>query len=430
MFKLLSSALKDKDIRSRILYTVMVIVIFRIGAHITVPGVNVAAVQTLADTGLFNILNTFGGGALKQYSIFAMGVSPYITASIVVQLLQMEIVPSFTEWAKQGEVGRRKLNQATMYLTIFVAFMQSIGISIGFNTLAGFGLLRSTTLVAYLSIATVLTAGTLLVTWLGEQITQKGIGNGVSIIIFSGIVAQLPEGMYSFYQQLVSNPNTGNLRRTVFASSILLLALVIVVIVIYFEQAKRKIPVQYSRRATGAKQTAHLPLKINSAGVIPVIFASSFMAVPSTVLGFFSAQYSQEGWFQTLSTVFNYQQPVGAAIYVLLIIVFTYFYSLIQVNPEKVAENLQKQNGYIPSVRPGKSTEDFITQVINRLSTVGSIYLGLVALTPIVAASLFQLPSGVALGGTSLLIVVGVALETAKQIEGKLMKRNYQGFIQ
>lgn len=199
MFKLLSSALKDKDIRSRILYTVMVIVIFRIGAHITVPGVNVAAVQTLADTGLFNILNTFGGGALKQYSIFAMGVSPYITASIVVQLLQMEIVPSFTEWAKQGEVGRRKLNQATMYLTIFVAFMQSIGISIGFNTLAGFGLLRSTTLVAYLSIATVLTAGTLLVTWLGEQITQKGIGNGVSIIIFSGIVAQLPEGMYSFY---------------------------------------------------------------------------------------------------------------------------------------------------------------------------------------------------------------------------------------
>ena len=430
MFKLLSSALKDKDIRSRILYTVMVIVIFRIGAHITVPGVNVAAVQTLADTGLFNILNTFGGGALKQYSIFAMGVSPYITASIVVQLLQMEIVPSFTEWAKQGEVGRRKLNQATMYLTIFVAFMQSIGISIGFNTLAGFGLLRSTTLVAYLSIATVLTAGTLLVTWLGEQITQKGIGNGVSIIIFSGIVAQLPEGMYSFYQQLVSNPNTGNLRRTVFASSILLLALVIVVIVIYFEQAKRKIPVQYSRRATGAKQTAHLPLKINSAGVIPVIFASSFMAVPSTVLGFFSAQYSQEGWFQTLSTVFNYQQPVGAAIYVVLIIVFTYFYSLIQVNPEKVAENLQKQNGYIPSVRPGKSTEDFITQVINRLSTVGSIYLGLVALTPIVAASLFQLPSGVALGGTSLLIVVGVALETAKQIEGKLMKRNYQGFIQ
>ena len=430
MFKLLSSTLKDKDIRSRILYTVMVIVIFRIGAHITVPGVNVAAVQTLADTGLFNILNTFGGGALKQYSIFAMGVSPYITASIVVQLLQMEIVPSFTEWAKQGEVGRRKLNQATMYLTIFVLFMQSIGISIGFNTLAGFGLLRSTTLVAYLSIATVLTAGTLLVTWLGEQITQKGIGNGVSIIIFSGIVAQLPEGMYSFYQQLVSNPNTGNLRRTVFASSILLLALVIVVIVIYFEQAKRKIPVQYSRRATGAKQTAHLPLKINSAGVIPVIFASSFMAVPSTVLGFFSAQYSQEGWFQTLSTVFNYQQPVGAAIYVLLIIVFTYFYSLIQVNPEKVAENLQKQNGYIPSVRPGKSTEDFITQVINRLSTVGSIYLGLVALTPIVAASLFQLPSGVALGGTSLLIVVGVALETAKQIEGKLMKRNYQGFIQ
>ncbi|HJA89604.1 MAG TPA: preprotein translocase subunit SecY [Candidatus Jeotgalibaca merdavium] len=429
MFALLKNAFQVKDIRNRIFFTLGMLIVFRIGTHITVPGVNAGAIQNLASTGLFSLLNTFGGGALSQYSIFAMGVSPYITSSIVIQLLQMDIIPKFTEWSKQGEVGRRKLNQATKYLAVVLAFVQSIGISIGFNQLSNLGLVRNPGLETYLMIALIMTAGSMLVIFIGDAITMNGIGNGTSLIIFSGIVARIPADLVTFYEDRFVNSSelTTNI---IFTVALLVAMLLVVIFVVYIQQAERRIPVQYSKRATGSNQAAHLPLKINSAGVIPVIFASSFMMTPQTILGFFAANHSEATWYQVVNTLVNFREPIGAAIYTILIVVFTYFYALIQINPEKMAENLQKSGAYIPSVRPGRGTEEYITSLLMRLSTVGAVFLGLIALLPIVASALWNLPDSLALGGTSLLIVIGTALDTARQIEGRMVKRNYQGFIQ
>lgn len=433
MFTAIKSAFKVKDVRNRIFYTLMMLILFRIGTHITVPGVDAVSLAGLsqASTGLFNILNTFGGGALRQYSIFALGVSPYITASIIVQLLQMDIVPRFAEWSKQGEVGRRHLNKVTVYLTILLGFFQGIGISVGFNALTGFGLIRNASFQTYLIIALVLTAGTMLVMWMGEQITQKGIGNGVSVIIFSGIVAQLPEDFYTLYNQYFAQGGQSLISQFGIILLGVLIVLLLIMFVIFMEQAQRQIPVQYSKRANGASQMAYLPLKINSAGVIPVIFASSFLIIPATILSFFTASYGNEPWFIFLNQAFNYREPIGAIFYIVLIILFTYFYAFIQVNPEKVAENLQKQGGYIVSVRPGGDTEKYISRMLMRLSTVGAIYLAIITLVPIVATMLIpNFPPNLSLGGTNILIIIGVILETAKQLRGKLIKRNYQGFIQ
>lgn len=430
MFTLLKNAFQVKDIRNRILFTLSMLIVFRIGTQITVPGVDASAITNLASTGLFSLLNTFGGGALSQYSIFAMGVSPYITASIVVQLLQMDIIPRFTEWSKQGEVGRRKLNQATKYLAVVLAFVQSIGISIGFNQLSDFGLVRNPGTTTYLMIALIMTAGSMFVIFLGDAITMNGIGNGTSLLIFSGIVARIPADLTTFYNDRFVDAGDNLTRNILFSVALAIAMLLVVIFTIYMQQAERRIPIQYSKRAAGSNQTAHLPLKINSAGVIPVIFASSFMMTPQTILGFFAANYANATWYQVLNTVFNYREPVGAIFYTILIVVFTYFYALIQINPEKMAENLQKSGGYIPSVRPGRSTEDYITSLLMRLSTVGALFLGLIALLPIIASALWNLPDSLALGGTSLLIIVGTALETTRQIEGRMVKRNYQGFIQ
>lgn len=430
MFTLLKNAFQVKDIRNRILFTLSMLIVFRIGTQITVPGVNASAITNLASTGLFSLLNTFGGGALSQYSIFAMGVSPYITASIVVQLLQMDIIPQFTEWSKQGEVGRRKLNQATKYLAVILAFVQSIGLSIGFNQLSDFGLVRNPGTTTYLMIALIMTAGSMFVIFLGDAITMNGIGNGTSLLIFSGIVARIPADLATFYNDRFVDAGDNLTRNILFSVALAIAMLLVVIFTIYMQQAERRIPIQYSKRATGSNQTAHLPLKINSAGVIPVIFASSFMMTPQTILGFFAASNADETWYQVLNTIFNYREPIGAVFYTILIVVFTYFYALIQINPEKMAENLQKSGGYIPSVRPGKSTEEYITSLLMRLSTVGALFLGLIALLPIIASALWNLPDSLALGGTSLLIIVGTALETTRQIEGRMVKRNYQGFIQ
>ena len=431
MIKLLIESFKTKEIRSRILFTLGILIVFRLGTHITVPGVNAAALQDLSsNSSLFSLLNTFGGGALDSYSIFALGVSPYITSSIVVQLLQMDIIPKFAEWAKQGEVGRRKLNQVTRYLTIGLAFVQAIGISYGFNALVDQGLVINPSTTTYLMIAILLTAGTMLVMWLGEQITVKGFGNGISMIIFSGIIARVPSDLGDFYNSQIRNAGDDMAQAILFAVLIAIAFVAIVVTVVYVENAKRKIPVQYSKRSAGSGQDTHLPLKVNSAGVIPVIFASSFIMTPQTILGFFGATNADAQWYIILNKIFNLQEPLGAVLYTVLIVVFTYFYAFIQVNPEKVAENLQKQGGYIPSVRPGKPTQDFISSTLTRLSTVGAVYLGVIAILPILASNVWNLPQSVSLGGTSLLIVVGVALELMRQLEGQMSKKNYQGFIQ
>ncbi|WP_208559768.1 preprotein translocase subunit SecY [Marinilactibacillus kalidii] len=430
MIELIKGAIKEKDVRTRVLFTLGILIVFRLGTHITVPGVNASALNELSSSGLFNLLDTFGGGALGSYSVFALGVSPYITASIVVQLLQMDVLPKFKEWAEQGEVGRKKLNQVTRYLTIGLAFFQAMGISYGFNALTEYGLVNNPGPSTYLSIAIMLTAGTMLVMWLGEMITVNGFGNGTSLIIFSGIVARLPEDIVEFYNIQIRNAGDEIVQSVLFTIGVVLVFIILVIFVTFMENAKRNIPVRYSKRASASKDGAVLPLKVNSAGVIPVIFASAFLQTPQIILGYFAASYQNAGWYKVLNSIFNLQEPAGAVLYLLLIVVFAYFYAFIQVNPEKAAENLQKQNGYIPSIRPGKATEEYLGYMLIRLSTAGAFYLGIISILPIVASALWQLPSSIALGGTSLLIVVGVALDSMRQLEGLLSKKSYQGFIQ
>lgn len=430
MIKLIKGAFTEKDVRTRVLFTFGLLLVFRLGTHVTVPGVNAQALNEIATTGLFNLLDTFGGGALGSYSVFALGVSPYITASIVIQLLQMDIIPKFKEWSEQGEVGRKKLNQATRYLTIVLAFFQALGISIGFNALTGLGLVINPGPSTYVTIAVILTAGTMLVMWLGEMITVHGFGNGTSLIIFSGIVARIPQDVNDFYNTQIRNAGDEIVQAWLFAAAIIVVFILLVIFVTYMENAKRNIPVRYSKRAVASKDGAVLPLKVNAAGVIPVIFASSFLMTPQIVLGFFAEGNQNAAWFQFLNGIFNMQEPAGALLYTVLIVVFTYFYAFIQVNPEKAAENLQKQNGYIPSVRPGRATEEYIGYMLVRLSTVGAIYLAVISILPIVASALWNLPGSIAMGGTSLLIVVGVGLDSMRQLEGLLSKKNYQGFIQ
>ena len=427
MIELLKGAFSEKFIRKRLLYTLGLILVFRLGTYITVPGVNASAIQEFVSSGLFNLLNTFGGGALQNYSIFALGISPYITSSIIIQLLQMDVIPKFKEWSEQGEVGRRKLNNATRYLTVFIAFLQALAISFGFNSLSGTDLIVNPGIGTYIKIAIIMTAGTMFVMWLGEMITVNGIGNGTSLIIFSGIVSRIPQDLIDIYNSQIKNAGDEIVQSIIFVVALAIVFLLLVVFVIYMENARRNIPIRYSKRAVSSEE-ALLPLKVNSAGVIPVIFASSFMMVPQIILGLFASGNQNATWFNVVNTIFNMQEPVGAFVYVLLIVLFTYFYAFIQVNPEKAAENLQRQNAYISSVRPGQETENYISYMLVRLSTVGAMYLAIISILPILASSLWNIPA-LALGGTSLLIAVGVGLDFTAQIEGLLSKTSYTGFI-
>ena len=430
MLTTMKDALKVKDIRNKILFTLGVLIVFRLGSYITVPGVNAQALQSVASSGLISMLNTFSGGGLTNYSILAMGVSPYITAQIIVQLLQMDIVPKFVEWGKQGEVGRRKLNQATRWLTIILAFVQSIGITAGFNSLSSLKLVNNPSVTTYLTIGVILTGGAMLTTWMGDMITDRGMGNGVSIIIFAGIIARTPTSLYQIYQEQFVNVSKNDWWQSIlFVIGLLLLVLIIVMFVTWVEQANDRIPIQYTRRAAGAPDSSYLPLKVNVAGVIPVIFASSFIATPQTILLGFQAGHGDETWYTVMSNIFNMQSTTGAILYTVLIVLFTFFYAFVQVNPEKLSKNLQKQGSYIPGVWPGKDTQDWVSKLLMRLSTVGALYLGLISLIPLLASDIFGLDESIGLGGTSLLIVVGVALETIRQIKGLMMKRDYVGFI-
>ncbi|TRT34909.1 preprotein translocase subunit SecY [Lactobacillus mulieris] len=429
MFSTLKNAFKDKEIRNKIFFTLFILLLYRIGANIAVPGVNAKAINQVAQTGLVPMLDTVSGGGLDNYSIFSLGVSPYITAQIVIQLLQMDIVPKLVEWGKQGEVGRRKTNQVTRYLTLVVAFIQSIGITLGFNVLTQMGLVKSPTPQTYIQIAIIMTAGTFLLTWLGDEITDKGLGNGVSVIIFAGIISRLPNGIAQIFKEDVSNASSSDRwKGIVFFVAIIIAILVITKVVTWVEQAIRRVPIQYTRRAAVSGSESFLPLKVNVSGVIPVIFASSFIITPSTILMAFQSHQGEQ-WYQILTQIFSLQTTPGAVIYTLLIVLFTFFYAFVQVNPEKLSENLQKQSAYIPSVWPGKDTQDFVSKLLMRLSTVGSVYLGLVALLPQLATNIWGLPSSIGLGGTSLLIVIGVVLELSRQVNGLLMKREYVGFI-
>ncbi len=424
----MKNALAVKEIRNKILFTLGVLIVFRLGTYITVPGINAQALSSVASSGLISILNTFSGGGLTNYSILAMGVSPYITAQIVVQLLQMDIVPRFVEWSKQGEVGRRKLNQVTRYLTIVLAFVQSIGITAGFNALSSLNLVTNPGIKTYISIGIILTGGTMFTTWLGDMITERGLGNGISMIIMAGILARIPTGIYQIYTEQFGSASQ-IWQPILYVVILILVILIIVTFVAYVQQANYKIPIQYTRRLAGASESSYLPLKVNVAGVIPVIFASSFIATPQTILLAFTANHSEDTWYQVMTNIFSTSTVAGMTLYTVLIVLFTFFYAFVQVNPEKLSENLQKQGSYIPSVWPGLETQKYVSRLLIRLSSVGSLFLGLVSLIPLVASAVWGLDESIGLGGTSLLIVVGVTLETMRQLEGMMMKREYVGFI-
>ena len=429
-FKLLKDALKIKQVRSKILFTLFIILVFRIGTTITVPGINAKALNSLSDLPFLNMLSLVSGNAMRNFSVFALGVSPYITASIVVQLLQMDLLPKFVEWGKQGEVGRRKLNQATRYISLVLAFVQSIGITAGFATLSRTKLVANPNWQTYLLIGALLTTGSVIVTWLGEQITDKGYGNGVSMIIFAGIVSGIPGMIKGIYEDYFVNIPSDRLNSSLIFVGILIVAvLVIIYFTTFVQQAEYKIPIQYTKIAQGAPSSSYLPLKVNPAGVIPVIFASSITAAPAAIFQFVSAMGYNASWVRTAQALLATTTISGMFTYALLIILFTFFYTFVQINPEKTAENLQKSGAYIPGVRPGKGTEEYMSKLLRRLATVGSLFLGIITIIPILAKDLFGLTDAVALGGTSLLIIISTGIEGMKQLEGYLLKRKSVGFM-
>ena len=417
---------KNADLRKKILFTLMIFVVYRIGYYIPVPTIYTSVLEASAQTPMLGFFDTLSGGALKRFSLFAMSISPYITASIVIQLLQMDVVPILSEWAKEGETGKRKLNQLTRYVTLVLAFVQAIAMSIGFDLGYQGILLESHSVITYLYIALTMTAGTAVMIFLADQITSKGIGNGTSMIIVAGILSRVPYMLNDLYTKYLVNITVSNV--LAFISVLALLALTIIA-VIYLQSATRKLPIQYANRHNSAqlsgRKDSFIPLKLNSAGVIPVIFAASLVSLPLTVVNFLP----ESGVTNVIKAIFNYQQPIGFILYVVLIVAFTYFYAFVQVSPEKVAENLKKQGSYIPGVRPGVDTEEYLSKVLSRITFIGAIYLVVIAGLPIVFGAITDLPSSVEIGGTSLLIVVGVAIETAKQIQTKTMDQKYKGFI-
>lgn len=435
MFKTLSNIMNVQDLRNKILFTLAVLIIYRLGSFIPVPNIDTEFLKNVdrsAQNDIFGLLNTFSGGALNHFSIFAMGIMPYITAAIIVQLLQMDVVPRFAQWAKEGEMGKKKLAQVTRYGTIGLGFIQAYGMAIGFNRLYQQQMVIDPSFATYTVIAIILTAGTAFLMWLGEQITEKGIGNGISILIFAGIIAAIPPGVQSIYQTLF----TGDAANQLFFNILKILIIVVVVIaivtgVIFVQQGIRKIPVQYAKRVVGRKmyggQSTHIPLKVNAAGVIPVIFALSLLMFPTTIAQF----WNDQAWASWVIRNLNYIEGelLGIVVYVLLIIGFTYFYTFVQINPIQMADQMKKNGGYIPGIRPGKTTSVYLTKIMNRITLTGSIFLAAVSVLPVYFADLGGLPNNVRIGGTSLLIVVGVGLETMKQVESQLIKRHYKGFI-
>ncbi len=403
----------NKDLRKRILFTLGALAFFIIGTFIQIPGTPNLDLQGSA----FGTLNSFTGGALQKFSIFALGVTPYITASIIVQLLQMDIIPYFSELKEEGAVGRQKINKITRYLGIIFAFIEGFVFGIAF-----LGQNKST--LDFIYVATVITAGTAFLLWVGDQITQKGLGNGTSLIIMAGIVNTLPNMFVTAFKSLVLDGNFSKwIGIGLFALFVIVYFLVIIG-VIFMEKAERRIQIQYANKSTsvlGANQS-YMPIKVNTAGVIPVIFASSLFTIPAVIANF----VKNDKFTEIVNNYLTYTKPVGFAIFVVLIFFFAYFYTFIQMRPEEMAKNLKENGGFIPGIRPGKDTEEYFSKVLSRLTIFGGLFLVVISALPIVFSALTNLDSTVSIGGTSLLIVVGVALETYEQLEGSLVTRSYK----
>ncbi len=423
----------SKEILKKILFTLIAIAIFRLAVFIPVPFVDATILQTMFgsvdENGFVGFMNAMNGGAFMQFSIVALGVSPYITASIVVQIMQMNIVPRVAQWSKEGEVGKQKTNQLTRYLALGLAFVQALVIAITIQSLGGVFISEGSWLgIIYVSL--IITAGTSFLLWLADQITVKGIGNGTSMIIVAGILSSFPNMIRTLWNTYMSGAGIPWTNYLIFGG-IILLFLTIIVGIIFMHQSVRKIPLQYANRPGGShmygKQDTHLPIKLNSAGVIPVIFAVTLLQLPLLLLNIQDVAESTFGMW--LNYIFNYQEPLGFMIYILLIYIFTFTYAFIQINPEKIADNFQKQGTYIPGIKPGIDTENYIFRTLLRVTFAGATFLAVLAALPIIIVTFTSVPATVQIGGTSLLIVVGVAIETTKQLEGMASQAQYKGFI-
>ncbi len=404
----------NKDIRHRIYFTLLCLAIFIVGCSIRVPGTK----NVSSNLGFLELLNSMGGGAFKNFSIFALGVMPYITASIIMQLLEMDIVPYFSDLAKQGYTGRQKLNRITRYLGILFAFIEGYAFAFAFYGKTG-------NAIEYLYIATILTAGTAFLLWLGDEITEKGIGNGISLIIMAGIIATLPEMFITVFTSLVTGKTAQAITFGVVKFILfVILYLAILIGVVFIEESERRLPVQYANKSASSyeKNTSYMPIKVNSANVIPVIFASSVMSIPSII----ATVANKEGLTLFVQKYLNYSSVTGFIIYIVLIFLFSYFYTFIQMRPDEFAKNLQENGGYIPGIRPGKDTEKYLIKILSRITVIGAFFLSILAGIPIIFSAVSSLPTSVSIGGTGLLIVVGVALETYKQLEGSLLTRQYR----
>jgi preprotein translocase subunit SecY len=424
---------KNKKIIVAILITFLCLLVWRIGVHITLPLINPDAL-TGGNQPLFGFLDVFTGGALSQFSVVALGISPYITASIVIQLLQMDIVPIFKEWAEEGEAGKQKLNQVTRYLALFLAFVQGLAFIIGYGLSKEAEVvlfaIDEVTAFHFVYLAIIMTAGSAFILWLSDRISLYGIGNGASMFIVAGIVASFPVMINDLISTFITGADAGGVGDIIKFFIVLIIFILVIVGVVFMEGMQRKIPIQYANRPAAAKfrgkSESNIPIKLNSASVIPVIFAATLMSLPIALLNFTTSTNAFTTWIRR---IFNYNEPIGFAIYIILIFLFSFFYSFLQINPEKMAENLQKQNAYVPGVRPGEDTAIYFSRVLFKVTMLGATYLAIVASLPMIISMIFKLPATVQVGGTSIMIVVGVAIETAKQIKTQVQEQEYRGFM-
>ena len=417
MLAALANIFRITELRQKVIFTLAMFIVFRAGPHIPVPGLNASVIEQLFRSGnLFGLLDMFSGGALSKFSIFAMSITPYINASIILQLLKV-VVPTLEQWSKEGEEGFKKTTKLTRMLTVALAFVQACGMAYGLKMA-----INNPGIFSILLIAITLTAGTVFLMWIGEQITARGVGNGISLIIFAGIVSRLPDGLKVIFQYLQAG--TVSLLNVILFAAI---ALAMVVFVIIISEGIRKIPVQYAKRVVGKKayggHTSYIPLKVNQAGVIPIIFASSVLMFPVTI-----AQFVDVPWVKEMGRLFQWGSPLQTTLYVLMILFFTYFYTAVSLNIGDLSDNIKKNGGFIPGLRPGNPTTEYLDKVMSRITLAGAIFLSLIALMPNVIGWVTRI-EGVYFGGTALLIVVGVALQTMKQIESMVLMRHYHGFM-
>ena len=438
MFKTFKNALKVKEIRQKLLYTFIMMIIVRLGCQLPIPGTSKSAIQSvmgsLATSEAYSFFSAFTGGSLEQMSVFALSITPYITSSIIMQLLTIAI-PKLEELQNEGESGRKKIAEYTRYVTVALAVIESIAMAIGFGNQGVFGNVKAMSGMRYFftmfTVVVTMTAGSAVLMWIGERITEKGVGNGISVILMINIIARIPSDLYALYQTKVkiTETNGRSLGGAALAAFIIVFVIVaMIAFVVALQAAQRKIPVQYAKKVQGRQMvggnSSHIPLKVNTAGVIPVIFASTLLSVPLTIVNFTSLDTT---WWEM---IFSYEKPIGFAIYIILIFLFSFFYSFLQISPEKMAENLKKQNAYIPGVKPGEDTAAYISKVLFKVTLLGATYLAIIASIPMIVTLVFNITSSdVSVLGTSIMIVVGVAIETAKQIKTQVQSQEYHGFM-